>query len=378
MLELNISEANTVQFPMVRHAAEVGWVPVSPQEALARRGGPAGLLFRGELEEALCRFNPWLSDDAVRGVVERLESLPPTIEGNRQMLEWLRGERQWYDDDEQRQKPVQLIEFDTPEANVRQVTWEWTLKPPARKGNRADVMFLVNGIPVAIVENKNPKDADAIDRGIGQLRRYERETPELLGAAQLFNVTHLVDYWYGVTWNASRRYMARWKECPEESYRFAVQSFFEPTDFLRTLRDWILFYVEDGETKKSVLRQHQRRAVDRVIERCAEPGKRRGLIWHTQGSGKTFTLLTAARLILERKDEFQNPTVVVVVDRTELEGQLSGWVERLLGEMQQQDIPVWQAGTRAELRDLLQTDKRGLILSMIHKFDGIERGRQHP
>ena len=373
MLELNISEANTVQIPMVRHAEEIGWIPVSPQEALARRGGQSGLLFRGELEGALRSFNPWLSDDTIPSVIERLESLPPTIEGNRQMLEWLRGERQWYDDKEQRQKPVRLIDFETPGANVLQVTWEWTLKPPARKGNRADVMFLINGVPVAIVENKNPKDADAIERGIGQLVRYERETPELLGTAQLFNVTHLLDYWYGVTWNASRRYMARWKERPEETYRFAVQSFFEPTDFLRTLRDWILFYVEDGETRKSVLRQHQRRAVDRIVERCSEPAKRRGLIWHTQGSGKTFTLLTAARIILEREDEFRKPTVVVVVDRTELEGQLKGWVERLLGEMQQQDIPVWRAGTRAELRELLQTDKRGLVLSMIHKFDGIER-----
>ena len=167
--------------------------------------------------------------------------------------------------------------------------------------------------------------------------------------------------------------MARWKERPEDSYRFAVQSFFEPTDFLRTLGDWILFYVEDGETRKTVLRQHQRRAVDRIVERCSDPEKQRGLIWHTQGSGKTFTLLTAARVILERKDDFHNPTVIVVVDRTELEGQLKGWVERLLGEMQQQDIPIWQANSRAELRELLETDKRGLIVSMIHKFDGIEK-----
>ena len=373
MSTLQITEAGTVQFPMIRHAAEIGWTPVPPKEALAHRGGPAGVLFREELEDALHRFNSWLTDDAIRGVIERLESLPPTIEGNREMLTWLRGERQWYDEAEQCHKPVTLINFETPGANVLHVTWEWALKPPARKGNRADVMFLINGVPVAIVENKNPKDADAIDRGIGQLLRYERETPELLGAAQLFNVTHLLDYWYGVTWNASRRYMARWKERPEESYRFAVQSFFEPTDFLRTLRDWILFYVEDGETKKSVLRQHQRRAVDHIIERCSEPAKRRGLVWHTQGSGKTFTLLTAARIILERDDEFRKPTVVVVVDRTELEGQLKGWVERLLGEMQQQDIPVWRAGSRSALRELLQTDKRGLILSMIHKFDGIEK-----
>ena len=68
----------------------------------------------------------------------------------------------------------------------------------------------------------------------------------MLGSAQLFNVTQMLDYWYGVTWNLSRRYMAKWKERTEDSYRFAVQSFFEPTDFLRTLRDWILFYVEDA------------------------------------------------------------------------------------------------------------------------------------
>ena len=358
---------------MVTHAAEIGWTPISPTDAVAKRGGEAGMLFHGELAGALAEFNPWMGSDAVRQVVERLEALPPTIEGNREMLAWLRGERQWYDDAEARHRRVRLVDFERPAANALHVTWEWSLKPPARKGNRADVMFVVNGVPVAIVEHKNPTDRDALERGVTQLRRYQMETPELVAAPQLFNVTHLIDYWYGVTWNASRRFMARWKERPEESYRFAVQSFFEPTEFLRTLRDWILFHVEEGETKKSVLRQHQRRAVDRLLARCAEPAKRRGLIWHTQGSGKTFTLLTAARLILERKESFENATVIVVVDRAELEGQLKGWVERLLGEMQQQDIPVWRARSKAELREFLRTDKRGLILSMVHKFEGIER-----
>ena len=373
MAELRITEAGSVQFPMIRHAAEIGWTPLSPQNALAMRGGEAGMLFRGVLEEALHRFNLWMTDDAVRSVVEHIQALPPTIEGNRQMLAWLRGERQWYDEAEQRHRQVRLVDFDDPSVNVLHVTWEWQLRPPARKGNRADVMFVVNGVPVAIVEHKNPKDADGIERGITQLRRYECETPELVGTAQLVNVTHLLDYWYGVTWNLSRPPMARWKETQEESYRFAVQSFFEPTEFLRTLRDWILFFVEDGETRKTVMRQHQRRAVDRIVERCAEPAKHRGLVWHTQGSGKTFTLLTAARLVLEAKERFRNPTVVVVVDRTELEGQLAGWVERLLGEMQQQDIAVWRARSKEELRELLATDKRGLIISMIHKFEGVER-----
>jgi type I restriction enzyme R subunit len=373
MTQINISEAGTVQFPMVNHAVEIGWTPLTPEQAKQKRGGEAGMILRDELTAKLAGLNPWLNADSVRSIIETIEALPATIEGNRQVLAWLRGERSWYDENEKRQRPVKLIDFENREANTFHVTWEWTLKPPARKGNRADVMFLVNGVPVCIVEHKNPKSGDAIERGITQLRRYEIETPELIAAPQLFNVTHLLDYWYGVTWQVTRRDMARWKQSPEETYRFAVQAFFEPTDFLRTLQHWILFYVQDNETRKSVLRQHQRRAIDAVTARCADPNKTRGLIWHTQGSGKTFTLLTAARLILEQKDLFASATVILVVDRAEIEGQLKGWVEKLLGEMQKQDIAVRRANSKADLQTLLDADFRGLIVAMIHKFEAIRK-----
>ncbi|CAJ3059209.1 type I site-specific deoxyribonuclease, HsdR family protein [Burkholderia pseudomallei] len=373
MSTLKISEAGTVQFPMVKHAVEIGWTPIPPEDARIKRGGEDGAFFRDVLEAKISAFNSWLTADAVRSIVETLDALPASIEGNRELLSWLRGERQWYDEAEKRHRAVTLIDFENVADNAFHVTWEWKIKPPARKGNRADVMFLVNGVPVVIVEHKNPKDGDGIERAIKQLRRYELETPELLATPQLFNVTHLIDYWYGVTWNANRRDMARWKQAPEESYRFAVQAFFERHDFLRTLQHWILFYVQDGETRKSVLRQHQRRAIDAILDRCADPAKTRGLVWHTQGSGKTFTLLTAARLILENKPRFANATVILVVDRTELEGQLKGWVERLLGEMQQEDIAVARAKNKAELQSLLDADFRGLIISMIHKFEAIRK-----
>ena len=280
---------------MVRHAAEVGWTPLPPGDALALRGGEAGLLFHSVLEEALRRFNPWMTDDAVRSVVENLQALPPTIEGNRRMLGWLRGERQWHDELEQRQRRVRLIDFDDPGSNFLHVTWEWRLKPPARKGNRADVMFVVNGVPVAIVEHKNPTEADAIERGLTQLRRYEIETPELMGAAQLFNVTHLLDYWYGVTWNLSRRYMAQWKGDPR---RRATASPSSPS----SSRQISCARCATGFSSTSRMARCGRpccastnaAAVDRIVERCAETVKRRGLVWHTQGAGKTFTLLTAA------------------------------------------------------------------------------------
>lgn len=370
---LSISEAGSVQFPMVKHAVEIGWTPLTPDAARQMRGGDAGMLFRDEVSTKLAAFNPWLTSDAIRSIVETIDAIPATIEGNRELLAWMRGDRQWHDVNDKRHRHVTLVNFSDVNANGFHVTWEWTLKPPARKGNRADVMFIVNGIPVCIVEHKNPKDGDAIERAVKQLRRYEIETPELIGAPQLFNVTHLVDYWYGVTWNATRRDMARWKQTPEETYRFAVQAFFERTDFLRTLGDWILFYVQDNELRKSVLRQHQQRAIDAVIARCADPSKTRGLVWHTQGSGKTFTLLTAARLILENRVRFADATVLLVVDRTEIEGQLRGWVDRLLGEMQDHDIVSARANTKAELQTLLDAGFRGLIVSMIHKFDEIRK-----
>jgi type I restriction enzyme R subunit len=373
MTMLKINEGYTVQFPMVKHAVEIGWTPLTQQEAEVKRRGSANMIFRDDLEQKLLDFNPWLTDDQARAIVDTIEALPSTIDGNRDVLTWLRGERQWYDEVEKRHRPVRVLDFDTPSNNTLVVTWEWKIEPLARKGNRADVMFVINGIPVAIVEHKNPKDGGALDRAVKQLRRYELETPELLATPQLFNVTHLLDYWYGVTWNANRRYISKWKQAPDEAYRFAVQAFFEPTDFLRTLQHWVLFYVEDGETRKSVLREHQRTAIDRIVARCADPDKTRGLIWHTQGSGKTFTLLTAARLILEDKARFNNGTVILVVDRTELEGQLREWVDRLLGEMQASDIAVRRANTKAELQALLDADFRGLIVSMIHKFEEINK-----
>ena len=94
VVPLKISEAGTVQFPMVAHAVEIGWTPISPDEARTKRGGDAGTFLRDVLEAKLAAFNPWLTSDAVRSLVETLDALPPTIEGNRELLAWLRGERQ--------------------------------------------------------------------------------------------------------------------------------------------------------------------------------------------------------------------------------------------------------------------------------------------
>lgn len=364
-------ESTTVQFPLVDHAAAAGWNTVSEADALGKRRGEGGLFFYDELEAALLRLNPGVVAPAdVPGIVQRLESLPNTIQGNREVLEWLRGHKTLYVESEKRHRNVCLVDFDNvPGNNVFQVTREWAYRNGVRKGNRADVMFLINGIPVAIVENKNPKSKDAMQKALVQLRRYELETPEMLTAPQVFNITHLIEYFYGVTWNCQRKFVFNWKEEQAGCYEDRVKHFFAHGRFLRMLRDWILFFVEDDELRKTILRQHQTRAAIKVAERCADPGKTSGLIWHTQGSGKTFTMITAAKLILENPARFPGATVLLVVDRNELEGQLAGWVDALLGDFQGSGIAVEPANTKKRLKTLLKQQFSGLIVTMIHKFD---------
>ena len=398
-------EAATVQFPLVRHAVDVGWTFVPEDEALKRRGGENGLVFHDELRAALLRLNPGIvTEENVAAVITSIEAAPPTIEGNKQLLDWLRGHRTVFVPVEKLSRNVRLIDFADPLApghNVFHVTVEWAFRRQWKKGNRPDIVFLINGVPVALVECKNPKLKGAMEKALVQLRRYEKETPEMLVTPQVFNLTHLVEWFYGVTWNYEGKNVFNWKhelaagagekswtltddapgttllaaeergEKPPPSYGEQVRTFFDRRRFLTLLREWILFYTKDDELKKTVLRQHQTRAVEKVIARCLDAQKTRGLVWHTQGSGKTFTMITAARLLLSGQFAGTTPTVLLVVDRNELEGQLSGWVERLLGELKGSGISVEPAYSRDRLRELLAADFRGLILTMSHKFDSL-------
>src|SRR6266404_356920 len=142
------NEAGTIQFPLIKHAAEVGWTVVSDAEALRRRGGEAGLFFYQELEEALLRLNPGIvTPENVQAVIQTMESVPNTIEGNREILEWLRGNKTVFVESEKRHRNVTVVDFKDLDRNVYQVTYEWKFRAPNKKGNRADVVFLINGIP---------------------------------------------------------------------------------------------------------------------------------------------------------------------------------------------------------------------------------------
>jgi type I restriction enzyme, R subunit len=366
------TESATVQNPLVRYAGEIGWEIVPQSEAVILRKGEGGMFFYKLLEKTLLRLNPGIiTPENVDDVIRRLEAVRNSIEGNGEILAWLRGERSVYVASEKRQRQVRLIDYENIDQNVFQVSPEWEYTNGLSKPNRADVMFLINGVPVALVETKSAKRE--LEEALVQIRRYHRETPEMLTAPQVFDITHLLDFYYSATWSLDRKGIFNWRDEASGNFEKKVKAFFARARFLKMLKEWILFYIKDDELKKTILRQHQTRAIEKVVQRCADPKKRTGLVWHTQGSGKTFTMITSARVILELKEIFRTPTVLLIVDRNELEGQLAGWVDRLLGALTSRDINIEHAYRKDRLRELLGSDFRGLIVSMIHKFDGIPK-----
>ena len=168
-----------------------------------------------------------------------------------------------------------------------------------------------------------------------------------------------------LTWSTSRKNIFNWKEVEPGNYECKIKSFFDRRRFLQLLRDYIVFLTKDDELTKIILRQHQTRGVEKVIERIYDPVKRRGLIWHTQGSGKTLTMITIASKLLREMRSTEKPTVLMIVDRNELEAQL---FKNIAGYG---ITTVKVAESKRDLQQILSTDYRGLVVSMIHKFDDI-------
>ena len=163
-----MSERDAVQNPMLRYADEIGWESISGSQALQMRGGDTNLYFADLVESQLLKLNRDVLDgDRCKEILRQLNLLNPTLEGNRDALSWLRGERSIFVPNENRERNVALIDFDSLKGNLFHVTDEWWQRSAAHR-NRADVVFLINGIPVAVVETKSAHKRDGLAEGIDQ------------------------------------------------------------------------------------------------------------------------------------------------------------------------------------------------------------------
>ena len=363
-------EHKTVQARILEYAEAIGWTVVSREEAEGRRGFDPdaqpkdraknrSLFFDDLLDSKVREFNPRYSE-AEGVLLGQFRHLHPDISGNRDFVDHLRNRGKFFDHEEKRERDLILIDYDNLANNVFEVTEEWAFHN-GHYGTREDVLFLINGIPVLVIECKNANKDEAIALGVDQIRRYHTETPELFVSQQLFTATDAIGFSYGVSWNTVRRNIFNWKDEEVGKLEAKVKSFCAIPQVLAFLKDYIVFAEKDEELNKYILRQHQTGAVDATVERALDPKRTRGLVWHTQGSGKTFTMIkTAERLF--RAPKADKPTVLLMIDRNELEDQMLKNLAALgLGNLE-------HATSIKVLNKLLADDYRGIIVTMIHKF----------
>jgi type I restriction enzyme, R subunit len=364
-------EHKTVQSRILAYAQEIGWRYVPRAEAERRRGfdpdgatpedraRTASLYFGDLLHERVLAFNPKYKE-AEGALIGEFQRLNADIAGNRDFLTYLRNQGKFFCAEENRELDLVLIDYANPDRNVYEVTEEFYVHN-GRHGTREDVVFLINGIPVLVNECKNASKDEAIALAVDQLRRYHAETPEVMVPEMIFSATEAIGFAYGVTWNTVRRNIFNWKHNEAGNLEAKVKTFCAVPQLLRFLKDFILFAEKEEELHKFILMQHQMSGADKVVARALDSRLTRGLVWHTQGSGKTYTMIKASEMLFKAPGA-EKPTILLMIDRNELEDQM-------LKNLASVGLAnVAHASSIAELNRLLREDYRGIIVTMIHKF----------
>jgi len=366
---------------------------IAPGEPGAERGDYRDVLLTGRLRAALERLNPSLPAEAVEEAFRKAVNLPhlhPGLGANNRAFHKMLTDGV---DVEYRPKDghiagdkALLVDFDHPERNEFLAVNQFTVIENG-KNRRPDVVLFVNGLPLVVVELKNPADENAdTHKAFHQIQTYKQEIPTLFAYNEIVVLSDGVDSRAGAFLSPWERFMP-WRTVEGQQLAPAsmptievlMRGMFEKRRLLDLLHYFIAFAEEDGELKKKLAAYHQFHAVNAALEETlkatAPRGDRRiGVVWHTQGSGKSLTMaFYAGRVILHPKME--NPTLVVLTDRNDLDDQLFETFVQSQELIRQ--TPV-QAEDRAHLRDLLRVAAGGVSFTTLQKFLPEGRGDRFP
>jgi type I restriction enzyme R subunit len=418
-------ELDKVEQPAIEQLIKLGWTYVpgaelSPDNS-SERAYYRDVLLVSRLEAALRKLNPWISEENLRKVMREITHPihAGLMEYNhaiyQMMVNYLSVEQDLGKG--RKGQTVKIIDFDNPANNDFLCTSQFKVEGH-NKNIIPDILCFVNGIPLAVIECKSPYVADAIAQGIVQLRRYAnlRNPENDEGAQKLFWYNQLMvstcrDQAKVGTISSSAQHYGDWKDAYpltdadildnpfgaggkyevremaspvcyagefEEAGEAAgtsvtaqqrlIAGMFSHNNFLDLIQNFTIFEAVDGRLIKKVARYQQYRAVNKVIERLKSGKDRKeksGVVWHTQGSGKSLTMVMLA-MKMRRDPELKQYKLVFVTDRTQLDSQLSA----TFGNAQSETI--YNAKSVASLKDLLSKDSSDIVTAMVQKFQDAE------
>ena len=354
---------------------------IAPDSDNPERASYRDVLLMQRLRAAVARLNPQIPpaarEDAVRQVLEL--GVPAQLSANRLFHRLLVGGApvQYQQDGETRGDFVRLIDW----VNVRGNEWlavnQFTIQGP-KHTRRPDVILFVNGLPLVLLELKNPADVNAdLWKAFDQLQTYKEQIPDLLQYNEILVISDGSEARMGSLSADAERFM-NWRTIDGErldplgqfnELETLLRGVMAPEMLLDYLRYFVLF-EDDGRLVKKIAGYHQFHAVRAAIRQvvsASRPGgtHKGGVVWHTQGSGKSITMTCFAARVMQEA-AMENPTIVVITDRNDLDGQLFGVFSLSQDLLREQPV---QAETRGDLREkLANRPSGGIVFATIQKF----------
>ena len=417
MADASLSES-TVEAVALDWLGSLGWTvlhgpDVVPDTPGAERADYDEVVLHGRFRSALVRLNPDLPDDALEDARRQLtRPAVATLEArNRDFHRLLvAGVTVEYADEDGRIRggQVHVLDFDDPERNDWLAVNQFTVVEN-RHERRPDIALFVNGLPLAVIELKNPADENTtINTAFKQLQTYKAEIPSLFAFNAALIVSDGLEARLG-TLTAGWEWFKRWRTIAGEALadpnlpqlRVLLEGVCDPRRLLALVRDFIVFEDDgSGALVKKMAGYHQLHAVQTAVAETlraaalrqavtddadgrpesrrraggARGDRRIGVVWHTQGSGKSLTMAFYAGRIV-REPGMANPTVVVLTDRNDLDDQLFTTFSRCADLLRQ---PPVQAENRADLRAKLAVESGGVVFTTIQKFFPEDKGDRHP
>jgi type I restriction enzyme R subunit len=392
----------------------IGWQvahgpDIAPDMPRAERADYGEVVLGQRLSDALARLNPSLPAEALEHAFRKLTRPQGAdlIQRNRALHRLLvDGVTVEYRDAEGaiRGAQARVVDFDDPAGNDWLAVNQFTVVEN-KHTRRPDVVLLVNGLPLAVLELKNAaNEAATIWSAFQQLQTYKAEIPAIFATNAVLVVSDGIEARAG-TLTAGREWFKPWRTISGEALadvhspelQVVTEGLLAPRRFLDLVRDFIVFEDNGGRVLKKMAGYHQFHAVQVAVaetvraagpKRVLETGRfetrrapggtfgdgRVGVVWHTQGSGKSLTMAFYAGRIV-REPSMANPTLVVLTDRNDLDDQLFGTFSRCADLLRQ---PPVQAESRAHLRELLAVAAGGVVFTTIQKFFPEEKGDRHP
>ena len=402
--EIKLDERNHVEKPLLDQLAGLHWEVLDldskqkPADTLRTTFADVVMLpiLRGQLKH----MNPWLEDDQVEEVIRQLTasfSGTNLIQNNRQVFQMLLENTSVSDNRKTGAKSptVRLIDFQHRDNNRFTAVCQFKVRILGTEHHIVpDIVLFLNGLPVVVIECKSPKVKDPIPEAINQLLRYsEQRGAKGEGSAPLFYFNQFLittcrqQAKFGTITTHSEKHFYRWADpfprsvndlehgssSPNDQQRL-VAGMLDRDNLLDIIRTFTLFSTNDkGEIIKVVGRYQQFRAVKLAVKRLLEgksPRERSGIIWHTQGSGKSLTMMFMVREMY-RHPSLSKWKVVFVTDRTQLEDQLSETSQSI-------GFSVNVADSIKSLKELLASDSSDLVMAMIHKFREVDLEETFP